>query len=466
MSLNISLFSGGYKKAVIVSFMLTCSATQAFATSTLMDPPKALAKIDAQNQYFGHAHVVQSGKNVYTAVGFHGATTSMIVGDDGVIMIDALYGPESAGDAMKALRKASGCDLPVKAIIYTHSHDDHIGGASAYITNETDVRIIGPTGMSFANGVDKTLLPLMKIRGPLQFGRHLPKEEQTNRGVAPANTYDADAGKGFLKPTEFIDQPTTLNIAGVEIYLRKAPGETNDAMFVWLPQSGVLFTGDNFYQSFPNLYAIRGTPYRDVRVWAASLDGMATLNAKYLVPGHTSPIHGQENVKEALTGYARAIRNVFDQTVAGMNRLEDPDTIAQSVKLDPDLVNKPWLSEVYGNVENASRAIYAGLVGWFDGNPVHLHPLSKMERAEEVLDLCQGVANAIAQIRLALKEGRTQWAFELADMISHAKLSAKDHQQVIKLQIQACRELAKHESNAPNRNYYLGWAHRLEASLK
>ena len=141
MSLNISLFSRGYKKAILVSFMLTCSATQAFATSTLMDPPKALAKIEAQNQYFGQAHVVQSGKNVYTAVGFHGATTSMIVGDDGVIMIDALYGPKSAGEAMKALRKASGCDLPVKAIIYTHSHDDHIGGASAYITNETHVRI-------------------------------------------------------------------------------------------------------------------------------------------------------------------------------------------------------------------------------------------------------------------------------------------------------------------------------------
>ena len=52
------------------------------------------------------------------------------------------------------------------------------------------------------------------------------------------------------------------------------PGETDDQLYVWLPEKRVLMPGDNFYRAFPNLYAIRGTPYRDVRKWISSLDEM------------------------------------------------------------------------------------------------------------------------------------------------------------------------------------------------
>ena len=54
----------------------------------------------------------------------------MIVGDDGVIIVDTLLGPASASIALEALREFS--DKPVKAIIYTHSHGDHTGGASVF----------------------------------------------------------------------------------------------------------------------------------------------------------------------------------------------------------------------------------------------------------------------------------------------------------------------------------------------
>lgn len=435
------------------------------ASTLLTDPQAAQAKIDYQNQYFARAHVEQTAPNVYTAVGYHGATTSMIVGTDGVIMIDSLFGPKSANDAFDALRKAAKTDLPVKAIIYTHSHEDHIGGAAAYAKYGKDVMVIGPAGMGHSSGSDPSVNTGLQQRGILQFGRTLPKEQQSNRGVAPAITYDKDKGQGFIKPTHIVQDKKEIEISGVKLYIEKAAGETNDAMFIWLPKERVMFTGDNFYKAFPNLYALRGTPYRDVRVWAKSVARMARFQPEYVIPGHTTPIKGQRQATGALLDYSRAIQSVFEQTVAGINRLEDMNTIAQNVKLPEDLVNKPWLSEVYGNVENASRAIYVGLVGWFDGQPKNLHPLSNVERANRTVQLLGGRDAAMKAIESAFAQQDWQWTLELiSDMKDAHVFDNKDRETLKKLEIETLRAIAKHESNPVNRNWYLGWSNRLEKS--
>ena len=60
------------------------------------------------------------------------------------------------------------------------------------------------------------------------------------------------------------------------------PGETKDQLGVWLPDRRVLMPADDIYEAFPNLYAIRGTPPRDVRVWHGSLARMRDLNAEFM----------------------------------------------------------------------------------------------------------------------------------------------------------------------------------------
>ena len=147
-------------------------------------------------------------------------------------------------------------------------------------------------------------------------------------------------------------------------------GETADALYVWLPEKKVLFSGDNFYKSWPNAYAIRGTPYRDIRSWANADDMMLKEGAEFLVPGHTRPIIGKAAVAEALTDYRDAIRFVFDKTIEGMNQGLTPDELVAYVKLPARLAEKDYLREYYGNVEWAVRAIFEGYLGWFDGNPV------------------------------------------------------------------------------------------------
>ena len=90
-----------------------------------------------------------------------------------------------------------------------------------------------------------------------------------------------------------MDERLETTIAGIKLELVHAPGETEDQLFVWLPEKKVVLSGDNIYQTFPNLYTIRGTYYRDVQKWAASLDKIRALDAEFLVPSHTRPLSGR-----------------------------------------------------------------------------------------------------------------------------------------------------------------------------
>ncbi len=441
--------------ALLASSLL--GSTLAIA-GTQVSPDQAKAMLAKQNQQF-EKKVVQVTDNVFTAVGYHGANTSMIVGNDGVIIIDTLMGPTSAANALAAFREHS--DKPVKAIIYTHSHGDHIGGASAFLDGE-EVPIIAAAGFGSAEGTTKAAEPVKRARNIRQFGRKLPAEQQTNRGVAPAGTHDSDFGKGHLAPSIILkNKQEKMTIAGIDLEFYAAPGETDDAMFIWLPKEKVLFAGDNFYSTFPNLYAIRGTAYRNVLNWSNSVAHMASFKPEFLVPGHTMPILDQATATTALQDYSDAIRSVYEQTVKGINEGKGPDIIAHEVTLPAHLKDKPYLIEFYGTVPHATRAIYAGLLGWYDGNPSTLNPLEPKIKAQKIAELAGGTDQLSKKMQAALAAEDFQWALELAD---HLKwLNDGDRKLARQVKIAALRGLGEREYNAPNRNYYLSYANELEA---
>ena len=149
----------------------------------------------------------------------------------------------------------------------------------------------------------------------------------------------------------------SVNIAGIQIELVHAPGETEDQLFVWLPEKQTVLTGDNIYQTFPNLYTIRGTYYRDVQKWANSLDQIRALGAEHLVPSHTRPVHGQDKVAELLTDYSDAINFVHDQTLRYMNLSLTPNPVLEKVHLPAHPVPTPCLNASYSPNSSPCRSL-------------------------------------------------------------------------------------------------------------
>jgi uncharacterized sulfatase len=269
-------------------------------------------------------------------------------------------------------------------------------------------------------------------------------------------------GAGFVPVTVSVtEERYSTTIEGVSINIVAAPGETDDQRYIWLPEQEVLFAGDNFYRAFPNLYPIRGSRYRDVSIWADSLEMMAAENPAHLVPSHTRPISGANEVNKALSDYAAGIRSIHDQTIAGMNRGLTPNQLAEIVTLPKELASSPYLQEFYGKVPWAVRSIFSGYLGWFDGNPSNLLPLTDTEEAIRIIKMAGGVEKVFHQLKTSIKEEDYQWAMRLADYLIASSYRKKD---AIDLKVTALRSIARLQTNAPARNYYLSVAKELQAN--
>jgi alkyl sulfatase BDS1-like metallo-beta-lactamase superfamily hydrolase len=440
------------------SVVRNCDASVAFAGLLVLIGCATAAAQEFSGREKLRAHsaefrreVIRVTDGVWVAVGFSDANSALIEGAGGSIVVDTTSDANDAKAVKAEFAKLSAA--PVRAIVYTHAHPDHTGGAGVFAgTDHPEIwahqlfvdRIVdvGRNGRDGGDQFGSTLPDALFINAGtgLEFGRH------------PAPT-------AFLAPTKtFSGDRIELTVAGVRLQLLHTPGETRENVAVWLPDKRVLLPGDDFYKSFPTLYAIRGARLRPIDQWIASLGTMIDLGAEYLVPGHTRPVLGSGNVRTALTAYRDGIKSIVDQTLEGMRKGERPDELAQHVALPPALAESPYLQEFYGTVAWSVRAVYADYAGWFDGNPAKLFPLPEKDRAIRIVELGGGREQMLTRARRALADKDFQWAAELADYVLATDEANTD---VKRLKAAALTELGERQISAIARNYYLSAAQYL-----
>ena len=391
------------------------------------------------------------GGAIHFAIGFGIANSIMVEGKEGNIIIDA---SDSVFEAEKIYSLFSKKNSnPIKAIIYTHNHGDHTFGTAFYVNNQDErPQIIAHEDTDYyVQRIMGILNPIITDRSNRMFGTLLSEEDLINVGIGPSLNV-AKSPTGYIRPDVIFNDNLELNIAGIKIELFHAPGETNDQLFVWLPDHKALLPGDNVYKTFPNLYTIRGTTHRDVIGWVNSIDHMRTFDAEFLFPSHTKPIIGKEEIKEILTIYRDAIQYIHDQTIRLMNEGLYPDQIAELIKLPEHIAKSPYLYEFYGTVRWSVKSIFNGYLGWFNGNPSELDPLSRKERAIRISKLAGGDQMLLEQLYSAVKKEDMQWALELSDHLITLDYFVDE---VKDLRKKALIYEGSRSSNPNKRNYFL-----------
>ncbi|MFC4250534.1 alkyl sulfatase dimerization domain-containing protein [Sinimarinibacterium flocculans] len=394
---------------------------------------------------------------VHVAIGFGIANSILLEGDDGVIIVDTMETAESAQAVLAAFREIT--DKPVKALIYTHSHPDHIGGARVFAEGNDAIPVYAHRDV--VRNMEKTSIELQTAitrRSLRMYGSYLPEDEHINVGLGPRVDIHDGSTISVMRPTQEFDDRLEQTVAGIRFELVHAPGETEDQLFVWLPDRRILLPGDNIYKAFPNLYTIRGTAYRDPRQWADSIDAMRALGAEYLVPSHTRPVVGAARIDALLTEYRDGIRYVYDQTLRMINQGLTPDEIAARIRLPAHLADADYLAQFYGKPTWSARSVFAGNLGWYDGNPSTLQPLPPDDEAARWAELAGGLDALAQQVVDAQAAGEHQWALQLSD---HVLRLQPQHAAVREARIRALRALGEVEANPNARNWYLMAAREL-----
>jgi alkyl sulfatase BDS1-like metallo-beta-lactamase superfamily hydrolase len=434
-------------------------------------PASVNASLWRQSQLLARHGLFEVTKGVWQVRGFDIANATFIAGKTGWIVIDPLTSAEAAKAALDLANEKLGA-RPVVALIYTHSHADHFGGARGMVAQaDVDagkVQVIAPSGF-LEHAVSENVIAgaAMSRRAAYQFGAFLPK--------GPDGQVSAGIGPGLSAGTQTLVAPTVsvvktgqeLTVDGVRIQFQLTPNtEAPAEMNLWLPDLKVLDLAENANATMHNVLTPRGALVRDAKEWAGYLSESMRLygdKADILITSHAWPRFGREVIVGYVEKHRDAYKYLHDQSVRLMNEGLLPAEIANRLQL-PEALDREWYNRgYYGTMSFNSRAVYQRYMGWYDANPVHLAPLEPADEAARYVALMGGPAKVLAAAQAAFDAGDDRWAGELLN-----RLVTADAQNAAARELLAkayLRQGAAAESSIW-RNIYLSGAQELRAGVR
>ncbi|MEH6995598.1 alkyl sulfatase dimerization domain-containing protein [Neobacillus drentensis] len=407
--------------------------------------------------------IIKITDGVYQVIGVGLASSTMIEGKDGIIIVDTGDRVEDAEEHLAEFRKIT--DKPVSAIIYTHWH--YTVGTRAYVPvgQEDSIEIWGHEQVDINFTAHNMELMLTHHKKAFtQFGLFLPTKGPDafpNLALGPY-FIDFEKGKtrGYVKPNRTVSKACKTVIDGINVELIPTITDSNDGLIIWLPDKGVAIN-NVLWGVFPNIGALRGD-VRDPKNWINSIKEMRALKPTYILGVHGVPIFGSKECEKAIEEYHDAMQFVYDQTVRGINLGLAPEDLVEFVKLPSHLKNSPILQPFYGEVENFVRGTYAYLIGWYGNDTATIHPVSKKVEAEKIINGFGGLEKVLEEAQKSYDDLEFAWS---AQLITYVLKLNPDHTLARKIKANALRKLAETTPSSITRNFYLTHVHELEGKI-
>lgn len=407
---------------------------------------------------------------IYQIRGLDIANMTLIEGDSGVIVVDTLTSIEGARAAMELYFQHRG-RKPVAAVIFTHTHTDHWGGARGVLDDETlakgSVPIIAPN-LFMEHAVSENIIagPAMLRRAQYQFGPFLAK--------GPRGQVDCGLGKSMAAGSVALLRPTDLitatgdkrTIDGLEFEFQMAPNSEAPAeMHFFIPRYKLLNLAENCTHNFHNLLPFRGADVRDALAWSKYLGEALQMwggKADAMCGQHHWPVWGHDRIDTMIRQQRDLYKFAHDQTIRLMNHGLTASEIAETIKL-PASLDGAWHGRgYYGHIRHNVKAIYQKYLGWYDANPVNLDPLPPVESGKKYVEYMGG-AEAILD-RAAKDFAKGEFRF-VAQALSHLVFAEPDNPRARAMLADTLEQLGYSAESATWRNAYLFGAQELRLGM-
>jgi alkyl sulfatase BDS1-like metallo-beta-lactamase superfamily hydrolase len=416
------------------------------------------------------AGLFELAPGVYQLRGFDLSNMHVIEGEEGIVVVDPLVSAETAAAALALYREHRG-DRPVTALLYTHSHVDHFGGAKGVVSGEDveagRVPVIAPAGF-LHHAVSENVFAgtAMGRRAGYMYGALLERGPRGQVGAGLGQTTSLGTITLIPPTVEIAATGQEETIDGVRFVFQLTPeAEAPAAMCFHLPERRALCVADNAVCAMHNVLTLRGALVRDARIWAAHLDETIELfgdDSEVLFAGHNWPRWGRERIVEMLEKQRDLYAYLHDQTLRLLNQGYTGAEIAELVELPPSLAREWHCREYYGSISHNVKAIYQRYMGWFDGNPAHLWQHPPVEAARRYVDFMGGAEALLAMARESFAAGDYRWVAEVVDRLVFAE---PENETARELQAEALERLGFGAENATWRNFYLMGARELREGI-
>lgn len=343
---------------------------------------------------------------------------------------------------------------PVRYILLTQGHVDHVGGVDLF--REAGTEVVAHRNNQAHQADDARIQAFRMSRSSFAFGDAIA---QSRRMLAHGGQGDVPVQSRPV-PTITFEDRYDFELGGLRFELLWTPGgETTDSMVIWLPQHGICFTGNLFsalFGHFPNLVTIRGDRYREALKFVESLDRVLALAPETLLVGHHAPLRGRELIRAELLRLRGAVLHVHDAVVAGMNEGKDVHALMRDIALPPELE----VGEGYGKVAWSARAIWETYAGWFHHHSTtELYPVPYWSVHPDLVELAGGPDAIAARAAEKVEQAQPVEAIHLAEV---ALAAAPAHRGALEASLAAHRRLL-----AQSRNFWeTKWIESQVASLE
>lgn len=407
---------------------------------------------------------------IYQVRGFDMANATFIRTNNGWIIFDVLMCKENM-QAAKALMENRFGPLDVKAVLYSHSHVDHFGGAEGAIDRNDAADPSLSVDKQLASGKTVILAPkgflkhaisenvyagiAMARRAQYQYGTVLEKGEKGALSIG-IGMGQSTGHVSLIAPTyEIGEDVPKLTIDGLEIEFQLTPGtEAPAEMNAYFPKYRALWMAENCTGTLHNLYTLRGAEVRDANDWAKYIieaDQRFCSKTDVVFQSHNWP-HWGEEIHEYLLNTAAIYKFIHDQTLHYMNQGYTSNEIAAMISL-PDALEKVWYTrQYYGTLPHNAKAIYQKYLGWYDANPVNLDPLPPSDAAKKLVEYLGSTELVLCKAKKDYAKGEYQWVAQITKELVFADPS---NQKARNLCADALEQLGYQAESGAWRNAYL-----------